>query len=87
MRRAESRGAILAGDIIQVVPDRTRVGFMRSYPGFIALAGGKVRRIAETLQPFRFDRVYGAWWDPHIQENAKAVLARSVDRNLEAIAE
>jgi hypothetical protein len=59
-------------------------GVVRDLSRFVA---EKVRRIAETLQPFRFDRVYDAWWDPHIPENAKAVLSRSVDRNLEAIAE
>src|SRR5947207_4740257 len=34
---AEGRGALLTGDIIQVVPDRKHVSFMYSYPNYIPL--------------------------------------------------
>jgi hypothetical protein len=34
---ATGRGALLAGDIIQVVPDRKHVSFMYSYPNYIPL--------------------------------------------------
>jgi hypothetical protein len=84
---ADRKGALLAGDIIQVVPDRTHVSFMWSYPGLIPLSSSKVRHIAKALEPFAFDRIYGAWWDLHIERDAKAILGQSVNRYLEAIAD
>jgi glyoxylase-like metal-dependent hydrolase (beta-lactamase superfamily II) len=82
---AGGKGALLVGDIIQVVPDRTHLSFMWSYPGLIPLAANKVRRVAEAVESMQFDRIYGAWWDRHIEEGAKEVLARSVQRYLEAL--
>ena len=41
---AKSKGALLTGDIIQVVPDRKNVSFMYSYPNYIPLAGARPRR-------------------------------------------
>ena len=34
---AEGAGALLTGDIVQVIPDRRYVGFMYSYPNLIPL--------------------------------------------------
>lgn len=30
--------------------------------------------------PFAFDRVYGAWWDRHIEVDRKAAVGRSIER-------
>ena len=43
---ADGKGALLTGDIIQVVQDRAWVGFMYSYPNFVPLNADAVRRIA-----------------------------------------
>ena len=77
---AGGKGALLSGDIIQVVPDRRHVSFMRSYPNLIPLSPGAVRRIVGAVEPFAFDRIYGAWWDKVVTHDAKARVARSAAR-------
>jgi hypothetical protein len=82
---AEGHGALLTGDIIQVIPDRTFVSFMYSYPNLIPLGSSAIRRIAAVAAGLEFDRIYGAWWDREISTGAKAVVARSVERYLKHI--
>jgi hypothetical protein len=82
---AGGRGALLSGDILQVVPDRRYVSFMYSYPNLIPLPARMVRRIEEALTPYAFDRIYGAWWDRVVESGGKACLERSVARYLGAI--
>lgn len=77
---AEGRGALLTGDIIQVVPDRRWVSFMYSYPNLIPLPAGKVEEIVNSVEPFEFDRIYGAWWERIVQVDAKEAVRRSRDR-------
>jgi glyoxylase-like metal-dependent hydrolase (beta-lactamase superfamily II) len=80
---AEGRGALLTGDIIQVVPDRRFVSFMRSYPNLIPLPPAEVRRIAAVVEPLRFDRIYGAWWDLHVERDAHRAVRESARRYIE----
>ena len=82
---AEGRGALLTGDIIQVIPDRRFVSFMYSYPNLIPLGPEAVRRIAAAADGLDFDRIYGAWWDREIATGAKAAVARSAERYLRRI--
>lgn len=82
---AGGQGAILSGDILQVVEDRRWLSFMYSYPNLIPLPASSVRRIAAAVEPFQFDRIYGAWWGKVIREDAKAAVRRSADRYLRAI--
>ena len=82
---AEGTGALLSGDIIQVIPDRRFVSFMYSYPNLIPLPSASVRRIAASVGPLDFDRIYGAWWDRVIPSDGKGVVARSADRYVRAV--
>jgi hypothetical protein len=82
---AEGRGALLSGDIIQVVPDRKNVSFMYSYPNYIPLPASAIKRIVHTVEPFAFDRIYGAFWDMVIETDGKAAVKRSAERYLRAI--
>jgi glyoxylase-like metal-dependent hydrolase (beta-lactamase superfamily II) len=82
---AEGRGALLSGDIVQVVQDRRFVSFMRSYPNFIPLSAAAVRRIEERLEPYSFERIYGGWFDLVVRRDAKAALQRSAERYLRAL--
>ena len=82
---AEGRGALLSGDIVQVIPDRRYVSFMYSYPNLIPLNEQAIRRIVAALEPFDFDRIHGAWWDRVVPTDAKAVVVRSAERYLKAI--
>jgi hypothetical protein len=86
LHRAEGAGAILSGDIVQVIPDRAHVGFMYSYPNLIPLAERDVRAIADALEPFAFESIYGAWWDAVIPEGGKEIVRRSAARYARALA-
>lgn len=77
---AGGKGALLSGDIIQVVSDRRWVSFMYSYPNLIPLPASEVRRIAATVEPFEFDRIYGAWWKRVVPEGGKEAVRRSAKR-------
>jgi glyoxylase-like metal-dependent hydrolase (beta-lactamase superfamily II) len=78
-------GALLSGDIVQVIPDRTHVGFMYSYPNLIPLPPGTVRAIEAALEPYEYDAIYGAWWDAVVRRDGKAVVARSAERYERAV--
>ncbi len=82
---ADGRGALLAGDQPSVCPDRRHLAFMYSYPNFVPLGPDAVRHTRDVLAPFRFDRIYGAWWDRVIAQDAAGALSRSLARHLEAI--
>ncbi|OLD74327.1 MAG: MBL fold metallo-hydrolase [Verrucomicrobia bacterium 13_1_20CM_54_28] len=79
------KGALLTGDIIQVVQDRRYVSFMRSYPNLIPLGAAAVDHILKAIEPFPFDQIYGAWWKANVLSDAKAAVARSAARYLRAI--
>jgi hypothetical protein len=79
---ANGQGALLTGDIIQVVQDRRYVSFMRSYPNLIPLGPAAIQQILERVEPFAFEHIYGAWWQANILLDAKGAVARSAERYL-----
>jgi hypothetical protein len=82
---AGGRGAVLSGDILQVVSDRRWVSFMRSYPNLIPLPAAEIVRIRGIVEALAFDRVYGAWWEAVIPDDGRAKVLRSADRYLRAL--
>jgi hypothetical protein len=38
-----------------------------------------------VIEPFEYDRVYGAFWDTVIERDGKAAVGRSAERYLRAI--
>jgi hypothetical protein len=84
---ADGRGVLLAGDTIMVAMDRKSVSFMYSYPNLIPLSAEKVRSILGTLNTLTFDRIYSAWWDRMILENAKKIIDVSAVRYINAISD
>jgi glyoxylase-like metal-dependent hydrolase (beta-lactamase superfamily II) len=82
---SSGRGMLLSGDIVQVIPDRSYVGFMYSYPNLIPLPAAAVERIARTLEPFDFDVLYGAWWGRIVRGDAKGIVRRSAERYVRAL--
>lgn len=84
---AGGAGALLSGDIVQVTQDRHWVSFMYSYPNLIPLPASDVERIAAALEPWPFERIYGAWWDRHVEADAKGALRRSAARYIAALTE
>ncbi len=83
---SDGRGALLSGDILQVVADRAHLGFMRSYPNYIPLGAAAVQAIAAKLQPWTFNTIYGAFWNGVIRDDAMAALRRSVRRHVDWLA-
>lgn len=77
---AEGRGALLPGDIIQVVSDRKWVSFMYSYPNYIPLSAATVFRLVSAVEPFDFDRIYGAFNGMTVLRDGKRAVHRSADR-------
>jgi len=77
----DGRGsALLPGDILQVLPDRRHLGFMRSYPCLIPLPAAEVRRMAARCAALEFDAIHGAFEGRDIATGGKAALARSAER-------
>jgi glyoxylase-like metal-dependent hydrolase (beta-lactamase superfamily II) len=76
---ATGRGALLSGDIVQVIPDRRHVGFMYSYPNLIPLPAAAVEALRAALDPFAFEALYGAWWGTVIADG-KGAVERSASR-------
>ncbi|HET6306602.1 MAG TPA: MBL fold metallo-hydrolase, partial [Rhodopila sp.] len=81
---AEGQGVLLAGDTLQVCPDN-HLSFMHSYPNLIPLNPMTVQQIAESLAEWKFDSIYGGWWDRVIPSNARQVLANSTERYIRAV--
>ncbi len=78
-------GMLLTGDIVQVVMDRRWVSFMYSYPNLIPLSAGQVRGMAQRLETYTFDRIYGAWWGRNVLSDAKETVRRSAARYIAAM--
>ena len=84
---AASQGLLLVGDSLTVVMDRRYLSFMYSYPNLIPLPASAVRRIAERVRPFAFERIYGAWDGRHVAAAGKDAVEASVERYIRAISE
>jgi hypothetical protein len=78
----DGRGALFSGDIFTVVQDRDWVSFMHSYPNLIPERPRTIRRALSLIEPFRFDRIYGAWWKRVVRTDGAAAVRRSADRYL-----
>jgi hypothetical protein len=83
--RGQGGGVVCAGDILTVTTDRKWLSFMRSYPNFIPLSAREVEHIGQALEPYKFDVIYGHYFDRVIAKDAKLVLASSIERYLGAI--
>jgi glyoxylase-like metal-dependent hydrolase (beta-lactamase superfamily II) len=82
---ADGKGALLSGDILQVVLDRDWVSFMWSYPNLIPLPAKTVERIRDQIAAYEFDRVYGAFEGRTIDEAGHSKVLRSADRYIKAL--
>jgi glyoxylase-like metal-dependent hydrolase (beta-lactamase superfamily II) len=81
---ADGRGVLLSGDVVMALPDRN-VSFMWSFPNLVPLPASEIERIGRALEPWAFDRIYGAWWDRVVPSGAKAAVGRSVERYARAL--
>lgn len=82
---ADGAGALLSGDIFQVVMDRRYVSFMYSYPNLIPEHPETVRRAVERTAPYPFEQIYGAWWQRVVAADGKDAVRRSAERYWKSI--
>jgi hypothetical protein len=78
----EVTGALFSGDIFAVALDRDWLSFMYSYPNYIPERPSTVRRALEVIAPFRFERIYGAFWGRVTPSGGEVALRRSAERYL-----
>ena len=76
---AAGRGVLLTGDTIFVNPDST-ASFMRSYPNRIPLSAPRVIRLADSVEPLGFDRIYNNF-GACIDADAKRLIRFSAERH------
>jgi glyoxylase-like metal-dependent hydrolase (beta-lactamase superfamily II) len=84
---ADGKGVLLSSDTIQVAPDRSHVGFMWSYPNWVPLGPLEAKRVVAALEPYAFDRIYGAFPKLTIASGGKQVMAKSLKRHLHVMSE
>jgi hypothetical protein len=82
---SDRKGVLLSGDQPQVCMDTGWVSFMYSYPNYIPLGAQAIRQILTRLDPYKFDRVYGAFPKRTVVANAKDIVRRSAERFMRAI--
>ena len=82
---AEGRGVLMSGDTLQVAADRKYVSFLYSYPNMIPLSPTTVRRVADTVLQYAFDRVYGIRWEGVIEQDGRAAIERSAERYIQRV--
>ena len=58
---------------------------MKPTPTPLHVPASAIDRIVKVLEPFPFERVYGAFWDMVIEKDGKAVVKRSAKRYIKAI--
>jgi hypothetical protein len=56
-----------------------------SFPNDVPLRPGAIRGIWNVVEPCRFDRLYGAFWESVVQNNAKKIVEGSLQRYVAAI--
>src|SRR5262252_3662331 len=78
----EGRGMLLVGDSLTVVMDRRYLSFMYSYPNLIPLPAEAVRRIAASVRPFAFERIYGGWDGRNVTSAGNGAGERCAERYL-----
>lgn len=75
----DGRGVLFSGDTIGTVAAPGWVTFMRSFPNWLPLSGAVVRRIADHVSRYDFDRLYGNFGGS-VPSDARAVVQRSAER-------
>jgi glyoxylase-like metal-dependent hydrolase (beta-lactamase superfamily II) len=80
---AAGAGALFTGDTIFVTPGEDRITFVWSAPNRLPLPENAVRAVVEAVKPYRFDRIYGGWWEPVVRRDAKRVLEASAERYIQ----
>src|SRR5215467_10179093 len=82
---AGGRGVLCSSDIATVATSRRLLTFMYSYPNFIPLSASQVQGVAAAVAPFRYDTIYGHYFDRVVPTGGEELMKISVARYLAAI--
>jgi hypothetical protein len=52
---------------------------------YLPLPAAEIDRVVAAVEPFDFDRIYGAWWDRNLASDAKNAVRRSANRYKRAL--
>ena len=77
---AGGAGALLSGDIVQVIPDRRTWASCTATPTSSRCPRRRSRTSPQALEPYAFEVIYGAWWERLVRRDAKAIVRRSAER-------
>lgn len=83
---ADGKNVLFGADTIcpNAVPLARDVTFMHSFPKRIPLPTRKVAHIGQTIKPYKYDRLYGAF-KSNIAEHADIIVQNSVKSYIEAL--
>ena len=82
---AGGKGALFVGDTLFVTSGGDRVSFIWSAPNRLPLPEREVQGVVDALAPYRYEQIYGGWWDPVIEHDAEGVVQRSAARYIEIL--
>lgn len=74
------KGTLLCGDTFFISPSKKHIAAMYSYPNKIPLPVGEVQRIKKQMLSIEFDSMMGFYEHQNIWNEAKSILASSLDR-------
>jgi hypothetical protein len=78
-------GALLTGDVIQVLPHRQRVGFLSNPRNLLPRSAEGVRKLVSAVEPFSFQAVHDSLADGSLEHDARAVVLGSATSYLTAL--
>ena len=73
-RRSPVRVSYFKEKRVKVWSERTQ--------GYVERSTGLYVKVTRVVEPYAFDRIYGAWWELVVATDAKAALDRSARRYL-----
>jgi hypothetical protein len=79
------RGALLTGDVLQVVRHRKRVGLLSSSQDLVPRSADGVWALVSALERFQYEALYDTWSDDGITHDARAIVLESASAYLRAI--
>jgi hypothetical protein len=78
-------GALLTGDVLQVVTQQTRVGLLSNSRDLVPRSIEMVRRLMSAIEPLSFGALYDAWSDDAIAHGAHDIVLESAKQYIAAV--
>ena len=72
-----------SNSIFATINSDDRVTFLRSAPNRLPLPEPAVRQVVDAVASYRYDRIYGGWWEPVLRHGAADVVRSSAARYVE----